>query len=173
MTNHKFIFYCVFALIAINLFSSCKDNVVIPGGPISAYDMVYMPGAAHVPDTVTIKMTDSIQNVVYGAYYGGYDYPVHDINVEFEVSTTLVDSFNLKHGTKYVVLPEGAFTLEQTTAIIPKGNVSTAPLHISINPFGKLIKATNYLLPVSISKIDADVKLNEKMKTTYYLIKAL
>jgi len=171
MTNHRLLFYSIIAVLAINIFSSCKD-VEIPGGSNSAYNNVYMPAAINTPDSVTIKMADSTQTIVYGAYFGGYDSPSHDINVQFAVAPELVSTFNLKNGTNYPILPDGSYTLSQTSGVIPKGKLSTEPYKISINPVAaKLTLFQNYLLPVTISKIDDNVTVNESMRTTYYVVK--
>lgn len=172
MKNQRLLYYKIIVLLAIYLFSSCGDKIEIPGGPLSAYNKVYMPSAVNTADTINLKMADSIQSFVYGAYFGGYSYPTQDIKVDFEVSTALVDSFNLKHGSNYTLLPEGSYTLEKTSAIIPKGKLSSNPLHISINPLGKLVIFKEYLLPVSISKIDDGITLNQNLKTSYYIVKA-
>ena len=173
MTNYKSLFNSILVLMAINIFTSCQNNIEIPGGSLSQYDKVYMQSAAKSFNTVTLKMADSIQTFVYGASFGGYDTPTQDIKVEFGVASTLVDTFNLKNGTNYTLLPAGSYTLSQTSTIIPTGKLSTDPLAISINPVAaKLVLFKEYLLPVTISKIDDNVKVNESMRTAYYIVKA-
>lgn len=172
MNKRKLFFLSSITLLVINLFSACKD-IEIPGGPLSAYDQVYMPSAISTPDTINLKMKDSIQNVAFGADFGGYAYPEQDIQVEFQIAPDLIAAFNLKKGTKYELLPEGCYTFEKKSATILKGKLSTDPLHISINPFGKLVARKGYILPVTISQIDEGVQVNEDLRTTYFLIKAL
>jgi len=171
MKKRKLFFCSIITLIVISIFSACKD-IEIPGGPLSAYDQVYMPTAISSPDTITIKMKDSLQSIAFGACFGGYAYPQQDIKVDFQIAPDLIDAFNLKKGTIYELLPEGSYTIEQTSATILKGKLSSDPLHITINPFGKLVARKGYILPVTISQINDGVKVNEDLRTTYFLVKA-
>lgn len=171
MNKHKLFFCCIITLMVINIFSACKD-IEIPGGDLSAYDQVYMPTAISSPNAISLKMKDSLQSIAFGAYFGGYAYPEQDIIVEFQIARDLIDAFNLKNGTSYELLPEGCYTIEQTSATILKGKLSSDPLHITINPFGKLVARKGYILPITISQINDGVKVNEDLRTTYFLIKA-
>lgn len=171
MTKHKLLFYSFIAFVAISTFSACKE-IEIPGGPLSAYDKIYMPTAAADRNNVKLQLKDSVQSFVFGANFGGYGTPGKDITVDFAVATDSVAVYNQKYGTAYPVLPEGFYVIDKTTASIAKGNLSTEPLHVSLNPFGKLESNKTYLLPISISKVTDGFSINPTLKTTYFLITA-
>ena len=165
--------YKYFLIIGLSsLLFSCDDDIEIPGGNPQVFDRVYMPAAVRNPNMVTLKMADSIQNVVYGANFSGFGYPETDIHVQFEVNESLVDSFNQKNGTDYPILPAISYQLSQTSAIITEGEIATDPLIIGINPKNSLDLFKDYLLPVSISEINSDYQLNEELRTAYFVVQA-
>jgi hypothetical protein len=118
----------------------------------------------------TLKITDSVQTAIYGADFGGYKYPTADIAITFKVDPAKIDSFNVANKTNYPLLPEGTYSLETTTATIPKGQLSTIPLKISFKTKGQgaMDGFKTYLLPVSI--VSAGIKINPTLKTAYYQV---
>jgi hypothetical protein len=157
---------------ALLLLTACKDKYDLPAQPLSNYTKIYMPEAVNNPVNYTLKITDSPQAIVYGAYYGGQDYPSQDIPVTFTVNNALVDSFNKANNTSYAVVPDGTYTLAKAASLIPGGQLSTGPLRITVrtNGTGSIDALKNYLLPVTLSS--AAAKVNENLKTTFYTIKA-
>ncbi|RFM29033.1 BT_3987 domain-containing protein [Deminuibacter soli] len=152
--------------------AGCKDTFDLPSQPVENYTKIYMPEAVNGPVTSVFKITDSIQTLTYGANYGGQDFPAADVPVSFTVNNALVDSFNTAKHTSYAALPAKSFTLSATTAVIPKGQVSTPPLSISFitkGP-GAMDALKTYLLPISITS--TSVKVNEALRTTFYVVKA-
>jgi hypothetical protein len=165
--------YLLFAGLAIgSLLYGCKDKVDLPNQPISSYSQVYMPEAVNNPVVKTFKITDSAQTAVYGANFGGQDYPTTDIPVTFTVNSAMVDSFNVVNKTNYSLLPAASYTLSNTTATIQKGQLSTSPFTISFKTKGDgaMDALKTYLLPVSISA--TGVKVNQALRTTFYQVKA-
>lgn len=152
--------------------ASCKDKYDLPAQPLSGYTKIYMPEAVNNPVNYTLKITDSTQTIVYGANYGGQDYPSQDIPVTFTVNNSLVDSFNTANGTNYAIMPDGAYVLAKTAAVIPKGGLSTGPLEIAVRTSGagSMEALKDYLLPLTLSA--ASVSINEPLRTTFYTIKA-
>ena len=154
------------------LLPACKDKYDLPSQPLSNYTKIYMPEAVNSPVNYTLKITDSPQSIIYGANYGGQDYPSQDIPVTFSVNNALVDSFNTANNTSYAVVPDGAYILAKASSIIPRGQLTTGPLELTIrtNGVGSIEALKNYLLPVTLSTSSA--KVNEKLRTTFYTIKA-
>ncbi|MFA5330042.1 MAG: DUF1735 domain-containing protein [Prolixibacteraceae bacterium] len=132
-----------------------------------------MPEAARNPNVVTLLMSDSVQNIVYGANFGGYGYPSSDIQIQFEVNESMVDSFNLANGTNYPILPAASYSLEKLSALILKGKISTEPLLVKINPIKNLAAFKKYLLPISIKVANQKYPVNDKLKTSYFVIEAM
>ncbi|WP_145856703.1 BT_3987 domain-containing protein [Pedobacter suwonensis] len=154
---------------AILMASSCKETVMLPEQDEASYNQVYMPQSVNGTVSKTLEVKDVDQSFVYGANFGGMGYPENDIRVRFSVDNTLVNSYNTLNNTNYEPLPDGAYQLSTTESVIPKGSLSTSPFKISVKTTGSnAIKMfRNYLLPVSVS---SDFKINEKLKTTYFLI---
>jgi len=153
----------------------CKDKIDLPDQPLENYIRVYMPQAVNGGIiTKTFKITDSAQTVIYGANYGGYGYPEADIPVTFSVNKTVVDSFNLANKTSYPVLPDGTYTLSAGSSTIPKGQLSTIPLSIAFKTkgAGAMDALKSYLLPITVATNKNQVKVNEALSTTFYVVKA-
>lgn len=164
----KFINYKIYSIIlmilAIAGLSSCKRDLILNPGQ---YTKIYMPQASELPAVRTFVMTNDVQTITYGAAYGGIGYPDQDIPVTFKVDNSLIQTFNSQNNTTYAAMPAGSYELEKTSAIIPKGKLATDPLKIKVKTLGALEAFKQYLLPVTIS---ADGILNDKLRTTYFLI---
>lgn len=171
-TNKCPLYICCLLLAGSLGMAGCKDKVDLPSQPVDSYTRVYMPEAVNGPISAVFNITDSVQTLTYGANYGGQDYPASDIPVTFRVNDSLVDSFNMANQTHYAVLPAKSYVLSNTSAVIPKGQVSTPPLTISFitKGAGSMDALKTYLLPVSIDA--TTVKVNEALRTTYYVVKA-
>lgn len=150
-----------------------KENYNLPEQPVNSYDKIYMPQAVSAPALKTFKITDSVQTLTYGAYFGGQNYPANDIPVSFAVDNTKVDSFNLANKTAYAILPTGSYTLSDVNSVIPKGQLNTPPLSISLKTkgAGAMEALKTYLLPVSLSNKTA-IPVNEGLRTTFFIVKA-
>lgn len=172
MINYKKNIYYT-SIAAMLLFTGClKDETNLPEQNAADYYQVYMPLAVQNPYEISLKYDNEGHSFVYGANYGGLNYPDKDISVEFAVAPGLVDSFNQKNGTSYPVLPANAYEFTKTSAIIPAGKLATEPLEIKVTPKGNMDLLKTYLLPVSLSVKGNDYKLNESLKTTFYLVTA-
>lgn len=147
---------------------ACKKKLIDNTGQ---YSKIYMPQAIDYPAMRSLIMTDTTQYVVFGAAFGGVDDQGQNINVQFEVNPALVDSFNKKNGTNYALLPAASYKLENLATDIPSGKVSSNPLRLAIKTVGGIDALKDYLLPVSIVQTDANIPLNENLRTTYFQIR--
>jgi len=165
-----YVFYIALAgLLGSILFTRCKYDTDIPNP--EDYTQVYMPQAAKNPLEYDLTMSDTLQTIIYGANYGGTGYPDKDIQVAFKADTTLIDSFNIKNGTNYLPMPAGSYQLGETSAVIPKGKLSTDPLKLKIKTIGALESSVGYLLPVRIMQAGND-SISSDLGTTYFVIRA-
>lgn len=154
----------------ICLLGACSYDTAIPNP--EEYARIYMPQAADQSSKYQFVMTDSAQTIVYGAAYGGPDYPSDDISVTFNADPSLVDLYNNENGTTYEVLPEGSYELEKASAVIQKGELKTDPLRIRIKTAGFLEAFKEYLLPVTIGQTDGGASINEDLRTAYFVVEA-
>ncbi|MCQ6960762.1 BT_3987 domain-containing protein [Mucilaginibacter aquariorum] len=151
------------------LSQSCKNEVNLPNQDESSYNQIYMPQAANGVVSGTLEVKPAEQFLIYGANYGGRGYPAQDIKVSFNVDASLVATYNAANNTSYKILPPESYRLGATEAVIRKGDLATAPIKVIVKTTGEkaIPMFTTYLLPVTLS---ADFKINEKLKTTYFLV---
>ena len=156
---------------SIILSQSCKNEVVLPPQDESSYNQLYMPQAVNGAVSGTLEVKPAEQFLIFGANYGGRGFPEHDIKVSFNVDETLVAAYNAAKNTSYKVLPVESYQLSATEAVVRKGDLATAPLKVIVKTAGEkaIPMFTTYLLPVTMN---ADFKINQNLKTTYFLITA-
>lgn len=136
------------------------------------YTKIYMPQAAEYPASRPLIMTDTLQTIVMGAAYGGVDDQPNQINVHFAVNNALVDTFNKKNNTAYLPMPAGSYQIDTMDAVIYPKSFSTKAIKISVKTVGGLSSKTNYLLPVTLESATPSLKVNEQLRTAYFLIRA-
>lgn len=154
------------SFIVATVWSSCRNNSMELKNVSDSTAVVYMPQAVTSPAVYAFEISEKSDSIVYGACYGGPHSPASDIAVKFSVDTSLRSQFNRDNFTSYPILPEGSYELEQSDAVIPAGRFSTAPLNLVVH-MNKLDGVGSYLLPVTI---ETGMKVNEKLRTAYFLI---
>lgn len=150
------------------LLASCSHNKDLLRNISDSTAMIYMPQAVNNPAVYSFARSATTDSIIYGANYGGPHSPGADIQVQFRTDPSLVEKFNTKNYTNYPLLPEGTYELEQSSSVIPAGRYSTPALIIRVKT-DNLDGVGNYLLPVSIT---TNAKVNEALRTTYFLINA-
>jgi hypothetical protein len=148
------------------LFCACKQEYKYPMD--DQYKTLYIPQANELI-TKGLLMSDTAQTITFSASYGGPGKPGGNIGVNFTVSPALVDTFNIKNGTTYTILPEGSYEIPGQ-ATIPSGTLSTGTLKVKVKTKDVLNVFQSYLLPVSIASNNANLKINNELKTAYFLI---
>ena len=160
-----------YLLVGMIIMASCKDNTPIPKGTLDGSDKIYIPAAGKISTPVTLKMKDSVQAFTIGATYGALGSPDKDISVKLEANPSMVATFNAANATNYPLLPADSYTFNGNT-VIPKGGLNTELLQIKVNPNNKLTLFKEYLLPISITQVSDGIKINENLRTAYYVVKA-
>jgi hypothetical protein len=128
---------------------------------------IYMPQAPLNKSATGLIIADTPQVVVFGAAYGGLNYPSSNITIQFSVDTNAaVAAFNAEYGTNYISFPSSSYSIATLTATIAAGQVTSNPLNITFNTVN-LQTGTNYLLPVYISKTSAGT-LVTTLDTAYF-----
>lgn len=72
-----------------------------------------------------------------------------DLTVEVALDTAALNRYNNSKFSNYQLLPSDAYTLAQTTIVIPKGNYK-APVSITVNMSKYLSDGKAYVLPISL-----------------------
>lgn len=156
----------ILSLAMATAWSSCRNSSMELRDISDSTAVVYMPQAVTSPAVYSFEISGKADSIVYGACYGGPHSPASDIPVKFSVDASLIDHFNSNNFTSYPMLPEGSYELEQSSAVIPAGRYSTAPLNLVVH-VNKLEGVGSYLLPVTI---ETNMSVNEKLRTAYFLI---
>jgi len=160
----------ILSLVSFILLAGCSKKVEIDLDVKGAatYSMLYMPQANVNPVIKSLSISGSPYSFDYSAYLGGSLDNNNLINVKFGVVPAMVDSFNLKNGTYYKLMPEGSYTFDHPEGKIKAGSKNTGVLNLNVKTEGFILPFESYLLPVSI--IGANVKINSTLNTTYFLI---
>ncbi|RQP15189.1 discoidin domain-containing protein [Parapedobacter defluvii] len=171
MEKRKITIMAFAVLSGMLLMAGCKEDVQLPDQDESQYNQLYMPLAVNNPVENTLTVSETDQELIYGANFGGRGYPKEDISISFSVDPALVVDFNEVNGTSYELLPAEAYVLGTVETTIPKGKLATEPLSLSVKTSGEGAAAMfkTYLLPLSLH---SSFKVNEELQTTYYLITA-
>jgi hypothetical protein len=136
---------------------------------------VYMPQAnVEARRKLTIDLTDFEQTntLAYGASYGGLNVQKKDVSVKFRVDPSQVAAYNAQNGTNYVLLPSNYYSFT-TDAVIPAGQVSTAPLDLVVKtayiPFSG---NQPYIVPLAIESVSTG-GINTSLATTFFTLDTL
>lgn len=135
---------------------------------------IYMPQAYQDRATMTVYKIDSVQSITFGATYSGFKSAPSDITVEFQVDTSLIAAYNALNaylGYTYYALPDSAYTLSATKAVIPAGKTSSEPLEIQIQG-SKLSFGKHYLLPIKLVNT-ASAKVDSSLSVAYFKLDTL
>lgn len=154
------------------LFGGCKDEINLPDQPLSDYISVYMPQAANGPVTYNFSTSDTLPAIIYGAGYGGLDYPEEDVRVTFNIGgDAIVDSFNTANNSNYALLPAKSYKFEsELEGVVKRRELATTPFKLRIVTSGENAPdlSKTYLLPISIE--GSSIKVNQKLRTQFCII---
>ncbi len=105
------------------------------------------------------------------ANYGGIVPLRNDVTVTFEAAPNLLGTYNDLNLTTYQLLPEGCYSLENNQVTIRQGKSGSNPMSIRINTSG-MPGPGPFLLPVAITSVsDASLKVNENLRSAYFVIR--
>ncbi len=162
----KAIFYSV--IMAGSLLSACKYDTSIDNP--QAYARIFIPQAVNGPVAQIFLMADTLNTISFAAAYGGPEYPGQDIKIDFKVDNSLISEFNDENGTNYEAMPVNSVIVENASATIKKGQLNSESIKIKIKTNGSLEAFKKYLLPVSIENTNSEVKINDNLKTAYFIV---
>lgn len=162
-----------FLLTAACLLFGCKvdEPLLADYGPRDQ-ELLYMPQAAKNPFVNELLMKDAEQEITFGAAFGGLAYPKEDIVVNFKVNEEYVAVYNEQNNTDLPLLPKESYQLSGMTATILKGQTSSNALKVKIKTNGNIDPFKQYILPITLENSSSEIKINEKLKTTYLVVSA-
>jgi len=150
------------------------------------YDSLYSPNESHVSmaqadinrSELKIYAIDSPQIVNFGASIAGFHGAPSDIQVEFEVDTSLISQFNNTYAYlnyHFVAAPSNSYSIAKLTSTINKGHSDSEPLELQI--FADKLKTglesnVDYCIPIKIKTITSGT-LDTAVSVAYFKIDSL
>ncbi|MEF9922775.1 MAG: DUF1735 and LamG domain-containing protein [Bacteroides sp.] len=75
-----------------------------------------------------------------------------EVEVSIAVDKVVLDNYNRKNGTNYLLLPDTLYSLEATTTKIKQGEVSSNPVNVAIKALDKRLEVSEkYAIPLKIN----------------------
>jgi hypothetical protein len=158
----------VFAFMALLTAGACNKPATIN---IPQEGTIYMPQAYSTRGSLSLVLTDSTQQVYFGAAYGGLKYPSGNIICTYVIDTTLIAAYNAAHGTSYVALPAKTYAPSALQDTILAGKTSSSAITLSIVT-ASLDFTGHYMLPVRLTSVSAG-KIDTSLSVTYFTIDQL
>ncbi len=132
---------------------------------------IYMAQAVENNAAVTLYAIDSVQDINFGASYGGIKYPSADIAVSFEVDERLIADYNAQHGTSFIPFPSSSYSISGLTSVIRSGTVDSDPLKIAVSA-GELELGQPYMMPIKLVSVNGGT-LDSTLSLSYFRIDSL
>ncbi|WP_345229709.1 BT_3987 domain-containing protein [Olivibacter ginsenosidimutans] len=132
---------------------------------------IYMAQAYENKAAVILYAIDSVQDINFGASYGGLNYPSADIPVTFEVDKSLISTYNEQHGTHFISFPESAYTISGLNSSIRSGKVDSDPLKIAVSA-NELELGQGYMLPIKLTAAGSST-IDSSLSIAYFRIDSL
>jgi len=161
----KIIHTSLLTLLAATLLAACNkpDDVVLTNE-----GTVYMPQAVgnRAKQDLTFTSTNSRQEIIFGAAYGGVNYSDKDNNLTFIVDAAKVASYNAANGTNYTLLPPSSYDMPTLNGVIPAGASSSMPLSFTVKT-NTVTQGTRYMLPITLAS-SSNGPISTTLQTTYF-----
>lgn len=131
------------AVLCLAVFAACEQGYE----PMS--NAVYFGEAQTVTSkNVTVKGTGAT-STVYLSLATAAD---ADVVATLSNDASVLEDFNRRNGTNYLVLPSSYYTMSETKCTIEAGKISSPVIDININPFDDNLEVSEkYAIPVKIS----------------------
>lgn len=110
--------------------------------------------------------TNTRQELVFGAAYGGLKTAGTDNSVSFVVDAAKVAAYNAANGTNYTLLPASSYELPALNTVIPAGSTSSTPLTLTVKT-NTVTAGVRYMLPITLSSA-SNGQIVESLQTTYF-----
>lgn len=166
--------YCLFALLAVLVATSCKDDIDIhTDGDYTNIDGTYgyvrnVSGAANLATITTFGANTATGRV----YYEISKNATSNIDVQFEVSSEALDAYNKANGTDYKMYPADKVSFSDNgAATIVSGARQTSNITLTVTPNGEV--GTTYAIPVSVKLSGDEPYKGSKGGYYIYLVKQL
>ena len=165
---NRLITHILSSLVLVLVCGACAEDVYyeLPDG--DKFDNLYIVQAADNP--LSLRMMTSFEGTgtkSFSVYYSSMSAP-RDIHMTFEVDSSLVAKYNEETGSEYVMLPENAYSMTASSAVIKTGDYRTGLIDIEFQLSPGMKPKVDYLLPVRMKT--SDVKVREGLDVVYFTV---
>jgi hypothetical protein len=130
---------------------------------------IYMAQAAEGRNNFNLPLSSKPWTLGFGASYGGTMHAADkDIPVEFAYKEDWITKYNQLHGTTYISLPAGSYSISGLKSVIKKGKTSSDSLSITIDR-KKLDLAKKYMFPITLLPAPS-LAIDSALQTTWFRI---
>ncbi|SFC20061.1 F5/8 type C domain-containing protein [Parapedobacter composti] len=165
--TYKFLLLICFTVALVSLGGCLKDEI-----PLSEHEgYIYMPQAVGNRAQMRLARVDEAQDIVFGAAYGGVNYPEADIRVAFKLDISRIAEYNAEHETNYIPLPENSYQVSGLAATIPAGKSNSEPLAVSVQS-NMLDVNEKYMLPITMVSVSGGI-LDNELATAWFRIDSI
>lgn len=93
------------------------------------------------------------------------------VNATLFVEPSLLEQYNKEKGTNYTLLDPNVYELEQTEAIIEKGNYMSKPIMINIKSIDSFKDESTYCIPVAIKDVSNNsIPILQSSRVVYVIL---
>ena len=160
-------FYTLLSILLV--LTSCDNG-------LKYYNGVYIKGAEGADPAITVSLDENLPKNVE-LVVAASEIAKEDITVELIADESYVEKYNKKFQTKYSMLPESCFVINEPVSKIAKGNFATTEsVELSIISTADMVEGRRYIVPVAIKSangyniIDGSdvvyVKIDQQIITT-------
>jgi len=139
------------------LFTDCKKYVEFN-------DVIMVTGTE---TTKLLKFTVEGSTASYGVTATATGKVDQDITVNFDIDSTLINTYNTETSANYAMPPKGSYELSGNTGTIKAGtNVSDA-VAVRILSTSNFVDGRSYVIPVTIKSVTGPLNVLEASRTVY------
>lgn len=143
---------------------SCNKIDSIKNGP----NGIYLNEATST-NTTAVDITGSGDTALF-SLTPKIVYPISgNTEVNIAVDQSLIETFNSKNGTNYMLLPSENYKIYSTSSVITSGLASGNSFSIRFDAVDTLPRANKYILPITVQS-NSGIGLIEGSKTMYYTV---
>ena len=130
---------------------------------------IYMAQAAEGRNNFNLPLSSKPWTLGFGASYGGTMHAADkDIPLEFAYKEDWIAGYNQQHGTNYISLPAGSYTISGLSSVIKKGKTSSDSLSITIDR-KKLDLEKKYMFPITLISAPS-LTIDSALQTAWFRI---
>lgn len=134
------------------------------------YSRIYLAAAYNGIQEMTLESTQPASVKIFANYSGVLPLAT-DLSVTLQADLSLVNAYNIDHGTAFQPIPTACFAFENSVSVIEAGKSTAAQPAVLKFLTDAFVDSTPYLLPVSIVSLsDSALAVNDNLKTLYFSV---